>query len=65
MRFLVRLIASGICHTDVLTQSLPLYISPLVLVNLGTITHFVGLKLIRGFVGMGVSRVGAIVRNKP
>jgi hypothetical protein len=33
----------------------------LVLVNLGIITHFVGLKLIRGFVGMGVSRVGAII----
>ncbi|MFB5937212.1 hypothetical protein [Peribacillus frigoritolerans] len=38
-----------------------IYISPLVLVNLGIITHFVGLKLIRGFAGMGVSMVGAII----
>lgn len=29
--------------------------------NLGIITHFVGLKLISGFVGMGVRRVGAII----
>ncbi|MEK4536667.1 hypothetical protein NST21_15300 [Peribacillus sp. FSL K6-1552] len=38
-----------------------IYISPLVLVNLGIITHLVGLKLIRGFAGMGVSMVGAII----
>ncbi|MCO0601225.1 hypothetical protein NGI46_28435 [Peribacillus butanolivorans] len=38
-----------------------IYISPLVLVNLGIITHLVGLKLIRGFEGMGVSMVGAII----
>ncbi|MEJ9233454.1 hypothetical protein LAV79_29680 [Peribacillus butanolivorans] len=38
-----------------------IYISPLVLVNLGIITHFVGLKLIGGFEGMGVSIIGAII----
>ncbi|MFE4243313.1 hypothetical protein [Peribacillus butanolivorans] len=38
-----------------------IYISPLVHVNLGIITHLVGLKLIRGFAGMGVSMVGAII----
>ena len=37
------------------------YISPLILVNLGIATHFVGLKVIRGFSGMGVSIVGAII----
>ncbi|MFD9626572.1 hypothetical protein [Peribacillus muralis] len=37
------------------------YISPLVFVNLGIITYLVGLKIIRGFAGMGVSIVGAII----
>ena len=37
------------------------YISPLVLVNVGIITHFVGLKITRGFEGMGVSMIGAII----
>ncbi|TDL86229.1 hypothetical protein E2R55_22720 [Vibrio vulnificus] len=38
-----------------------IYISPLVLVNLGIITHLIGLMLIGGFEGMGVSMVGAII----
>lgn len=37
------------------------YVPPLILVNLSIITHFVGLKLIRGFEGMGVSMLGAII----
>ncbi|MFJ7755835.1 hypothetical protein ACQKGI_21595 [Peribacillus muralis] len=38
-----------------------IYISPLVLVNVGIITHLSGLMLIGGFAGMGVSMVGAII----
>ncbi|MBT2632880.1 hypothetical protein J7E76_28095 [Bacillus sp. ISL-101] len=38
-----------------------IYISPLILVNLGIITHLIGLMLIGGFAGMGVSMVGAII----
>lgn len=38
-----------------------IYISPLVLVILGIITHLSGLMLIGGFAGMGVSMVGATV----
>ncbi len=38
-----------------------IYVPPLILVNLSIITHFVGLKVIRGFEGMGVSMLGAIL----
>ena len=38
-----------------------IYISPLALVNIGIITHLIGLKLIGRFEGMGVSMVGAII----
>ena len=38
-----------------------IYISPLVLVILGIITHLIGLMLIGGFAGMGVSMVGTTV----
>lgn len=38
-----------------------IYVSPLILVNIGIIAHFVGLKLIRRFEGMGVSMIGALI----
>lgn len=37
------------------------YFLPLVTVNVGIITHYVGLISIRGFSGMGVSMIGAII----
>ncbi|KQU27179.1 hypothetical protein ASG65_01015 [Bacillus sp. Leaf13] len=59
---LVRLIASGICHTDVLTQiKLTIIYFSIGFCKFRYHNAFWWLKLIRGFVGMGVSRGGAII----
>ncbi|KWW21980.1 hypothetical protein AS888_05750 [Peribacillus simplex] len=59
--FPIAILLISICLFWVIKNKRQIYISPLVLVNLGIITHLIGLMLIGGFAGMGVSMVGAII----